>query len=234
MLTRYPHLQPVEDARLKSNYAMGKEVYEQQLDNQLDHLANCKHRMLHRLTPEQQKQLAALVFELSIHFEEHRRYAAELARLQKWIKSSRRLEHEVVQARRIISASIQRVRKLASDLNDPVGSDILAAAGGMRARVPLQELESWVNALVGNDYFRLFARDAATLAMVQLYWLFRHGFGFDAGRSELQVALMRNCLWTDFVKPVLYVFRNLGDQSTGCDAVRKAVQRFCVSQRTTP
>jgi hypothetical protein len=69
---------------------------------------------------------------------------------------------------------------------------------------------------------------------VQLYWLFRHGFDFDAGEAELRAALIRNCLWKDFAKPVRCSSRNLRDQSIGCDAVRKAVQRFRLPQGTTP
>lgn len=226
VLTRYPRLQPVEDA-------VGKEVYERQLARQLIQLASCSLRILKRLTPEQQKQVAALVYELSLHFEEHRRYAEELARLRELIKSWKRLEREVGQAKRKIDSAIERVLKFASALKDPVGSNILAASCKMKQRLSPQDLESWMNALVRNDYFRLFASDPSILAMVQLYWLFRHGFGFDAGESELRTALIRNCLWTNFVKPVRCISRKMTDQPIGCDAVRKAVRRFRLPKGTT-
>lgn len=234
VLTRYPQLQPGEDSRPKSNFASGKETYEQHLAAQLERVGDCNQRILRRLTPEHRKELAALVFELSLHFEEHRQYASTVTKLREEIENLKRLELKVNQARDVILSAIQEVHKLASKLNDPVGSDILAAASRMKVRASRQERESWMDTLIGNNYFQLFASDASTLAMVQLYWLFRHGFGFEAGESELRVALIRNCEWKNLVKPVRCVSRNLGDQSIGCDAVRKAVRRFRLPQGTTP
>jgi hypothetical protein len=111
-------LQAVEDSRPKSNFGIGRKAYEQDLAEQLKRLAYRNQRILKRLTPEQQRQLAGLVFELTIHFEEHRRRESTIAELREQLKDSKRLEHEVVRAKRVIGPAIQRLRGLASDLRD--------------------------------------------------------------------------------------------------------------------
>ena len=84
---------------------------------------------------------------------------------------------------------------------------------------------------LNSGYLAMFVRDPSTLSMVQLYWLLR-GFGLSAGESELRVGLIRNGLWKSSMGRVRCVTRRLGDQIIGCDAVRKAVQRFHLAKGT--
>jgi hypothetical protein len=63
-------------------------------------------------------------------------------------------------------------------------------------------------------------KDPTTDNMVHLFWFFHHECNLSRDESEKRTALIRNAFWTK-VKGIhkVMIFR-------GCDAVRKAVERF--------
>jgi len=76
--------------------------------------------------------------------------------------------------------------------------------------------------------------DPTTFAMVQLYWLLRHGCGLTGDESEVRVALIRNFFWAPLGVPKVK-FRPFYEEgeSQGCSAVRQAVRRFHLPKGTS-
>ena len=236
VLVRYPHLRPKEHVPPNRDVSAGQESFDWQLTKQQESLAECNKRILRKLDPEERNQLSALVFELSLHFEEHVNYARRLGELKRQIAKVKRLERTGAQAIAKINTELQQLSKISESVSDPVGLRIFAEA---QARMP-QSVDDlgWSERLEGrlqtlnSGYLAMFVRDPSTLSMVQLYWLLR-SFGLSAGESELRVGLIRNGLWEGSVRRVRCVARRLGDQIIGCDAVRKAVRRFQFPKGTT-
>jgi hypothetical protein len=235
VLARYPHLRPKEHIPPNRNVSAGQESFDRQLTKQQDGLAGCNKRILRKLDPEQRNQLSALAFELSLHVEEHVNYARRLEELKRQIAKVKQSEKAAAREIAKIDSGLKQLSKISESISDPVGSRILAEA---QERMP-QSVDhlGWSKRLEGVlqtlnvSYLAMFAEDPGTLSMVQLYWLFR-SFGLGAGESELRVGLIRNGLWKSSMGRVRCVTRRLGDQIIGCDAVRKAVQRFHLAKGT--
>jgi hypothetical protein len=216
MLTRYSTLRPAEDNRPKSNFPAGKATYEHHLAVEQQHLSLCEARILRMLLPEQRQQLSALVYELNLHFEEHRSYRDKMENLRALLRAedrNSRLEEKIRQGLEELSA-------IAEKLRDPLGEKLISDA------IQHFNVQNVERSLFKSAHFRIFADDPSTLAMVQLYWLFRHGFELSSGESEVRVAMIRNCFSRTWgVHKVARTARS-GVAAVGSDAVRKAVERF--------
>jgi hypothetical protein len=71
--------------------------------------------------------------------------------------------------------------------------------------------------------------------MVMLYWFFRHECKLPAGESEVRTAMIRKSFWAKFgIEKVVFRPKYSADESLGCEAVRKAVERFRLDRGTTP
>jgi hypothetical protein len=246
LLARYPHLRPnrlrydefIRKEHISySKVSPGKEYFDLQLAEQQELLDNCNKRILRKLDPEQRNQLSALVYELTIHFEEHIDYAGRLRELKKQSAQVKRAERVTARAMARINTELKQLSKIGESIGDAVGVRILAEAQKQMSKSvddlgwSPEQLDGRLQTL-NSSYLAMFVEDPSTLSMVQLYWLLL-SFGLSVGESELRVGLIRNGLWNCWVGPVRCVTRRLGDQMIGCDAVRKAVRRFQFPKGTT-
>ena len=78
-----------------------------------------------------------------------------------------------------------------------------------------------------TEYIKFLALTPLESEMVKLYWFFRHECGLQTGECEVRAALIRNCFWTKHgVRAVKIRQRYQDGETRGCDAVRRAVERF--------
>jgi hypothetical protein len=234
VLVRYPHLQPKK--RIPRNSA-GRKSFNRQLTKQQKRLAECNKRILRKLDPEQRKQLSALVYELTIHFEEQINYAGRLREFEKQSPQMKRAERVTARAKAKINTALNQLSKIGESIGDAVDVRTLAETQKQISQTiddlgwSPERLDDRLQAL-NSSYLAMFAQDPSTLSMVQLYSLLL-SFDLSVGESELRVGLIRNGLWKRWVGPVRCVTRRLDDQMIGCDAVRKAVRRFQFPKGTT-
>jgi hypothetical protein len=245
LLPRCPHLQPLDPGSrdYKNTFHDGKRTYEQQLREEQGRISDNldARRVLEGLSEDLSRQLAALVFDLTVELEEQvswttqpkqfEKCAREVARLERKLESFTRRAQADVRTMLDAVAALERLgagRRIHDSL-ERVSREIAA----LQPALPASYFRELREAVKESDYFQLVANDPATLAMVQLYWFFHHGCGLPVGESEVRVALIRNNLWSKKAGTVNYAVGST-EESRGCDAVRQAVNRYRLPEGTKP
>jgi len=240
LLTRYPRLQPRDDKIGERTYAKLVNRQEQQI------LAHPQaQQALVELSPERHKEVAALVFDWTVHFQEHAKWSKYPEQFRTRARQSARLARLLQSHRKKVQKSIVKIASAVSGFDPELGGkgivealqrnfEQIASAGLNTSPWDDGKLSSRVKE---SSYNQLFADDLVTLAMVQLFWFFRHGCELSVGESEVRAALIRNELWSDYADPVKRSIQKSesnqkNEESEGCDAVRQAVKRFRLPKGT--
>jgi hypothetical protein len=188
-------------------------------------------RVLERLSAELRPQLAALVADTVKDFEiydEHR-------------QTKRRVKQVGNQAdprNRMLNGKTLTARTALMELHDYAAKQdpVLGHSYKRAATYCLKELDRLDPAIAGAHFRQQYARlqagenhpvpdDPKSENMVKLYCFFKEGCDLTAGEAEVRTGLIRNAFWKDFADPV-DVHTHYGDgESSGCTAVRLAVQR---------
>jgi hypothetical protein len=242
LLTRHPHLQPPDPIGrdYKKTYQVGKQTYERQLREQQERIsADLEARqVLEGLSEVQCRQLAALVFELTVELQEHVKWKALPNELQKRTRPFARLVRGLETDARQMEKIIERTLAKMPEVDRLIGRDIhyslvLISLQVAKFKAALQaSFPGDVNAEAKNsDYYRKAVQDTPDRAMVELYWLLHYGCWLAVGESEFRVALIRNNLWLEYAGAVSCTIGS-GEESRGCDAVRLAVRRFRLPEGT--
>src|SRR5262249_25309541 len=124
-----------------------------------------------------------------------------------------------------VRSALEDLCEYAKSINPIVGREYLIAADKcLKVLIEPQDSSDFYRS-VASEYPRL--EDPVRLAMVQLYWLLRHGCGLSGHESEVRVALIRNALWTKHgITAIPIRAKGTPVKSKGCDAVHVAVMRF--------
>ena len=244
-LTRYPRLQPHEPERgdLLGGYVRpGRQTYERQLREQEERISSNPgaHRALRKLCPEQRREVSALVNDLTVELEQHVRWKRMPEQMVRGTAPMKRLFRSMESKIRKLGTAAEEALRVARRLERLVGPDIQGDLRRISTQVTslgttLRTIHpcTQANAVRNSDYFQMAANDTPSFAMVQLFWLFHYGCALTVGDSEVRVAAIRNALWSKYATRVECAIRK-SDESEGCDAVRRAVERFSPLKRTTP
>jgi hypothetical protein len=231
-LTRYPHLQPHDQ-----NDDVGKRTYEERLRKQEELLSsNSKSRQaLRKLSPGLRREVSALVSDLTMELEQHVKWKQMPMQMVKGTASQGRILRSLESKIRKLETTLGQMVNLTSKLPWPeidgdvrkISKQVALFRAAMRPLAPRRQ----ANAVRNSDYFQMAAKDTPIFAMVRLFWLFHYGCKLTVGDAEVRVAAIRNALWSEYAEPVECAIRK-SDESKGCDAVRKAVERFRLPKGT--
>lgn len=207
-------------------------------------------RVLTKLNSGQRQQLAALVSDsiLSIiEYPKKMRLKRELQSLVKTapaqVRKSKRKLHKIIQDAEDNRNYTRHIHPWLRPGRTQRAERILAAARGTlensRPEAARNDSHDALNKLAEGPSFRKeidrLAQNPLEFEMVKLYWFFRHECKLPIGESEVRVAMIRNSFWTELgIEQVHFCDEYRGDEPIGCDAVRKAVERFRLEWGTTP
>jgi hypothetical protein len=224
-LTRYPRLRPKGDP-------IGERTYQKCLAKQIaefeEHLE--ARRVLTKLSAYQRKELAALVFDWTCHFIDQAEWKEKTEISNALVRGSKKIERATKSLLNNIQAAVEKIPEAGFESVVEAIKDSHETISGALMTSP----DQYQKVADAMKNFPIYEEDLTTLAMVQLYWLFHRSFRLPVGESEERVALIRNSLWSRYAKPVTLAISYSGEESRGCDAVRRAVQRYQPQKGTSP
>lgn len=207
-------------------------------------------RVLKGLTSEQRQQLAALLSDSILSFTEYRKEKRLKRMFQALIKTgpgqirkSDRKVRKTIQAAResreyamhlhpwLKLGRLDKAERILTVVSKTLNRDFREAThnSSQAALIRLAKDSSF------REKIDRLAVNPLKFDMVMLYWFFTYECKLPAGESEVRVAMVRNSFWKEFgINGVPYHPKNIGDEPVGCDAVRKAVERFRLDLGTTP
>jgi len=228
-LTRYPRLRPHDDPA-------GRRTYLQHLGKQVSDIdANPEAaQAIEGLSLRQRSEVAALVFDCTLDLQEHTRWRGEDENYESLTRQAERLARNLESCKRSMRKAFDHFASATSGLTPMLDAEKIRwelenHIAAVEATILTSKLKG---AVKRSSYYQAFADDPTALAMVKLFWLFHYGCRLSVGKSEVRVALIRNGLWSEYTKSTRYAVGG-PEEARGCDAVRKAVERFRLPQRTS-
>jgi hypothetical protein len=245
MLVRYPHLRPdIASAMSPSKKYLGsseqsfwKHIAEQ---DKVIAAHSTGKRAVENLTPDQRKQLAAMVIDHRHDGDINAQSGAGAKALAKAVKEAasrqRKLERWLKDAR----TALARIKGLTEDLHPGMGGPYKMAAEDCLDRlnnmvIPPSTPETWRERRQAHTDTWGTPEDQSSFALVELYWFFRHECKQSGKESEVRAAIIRNEFSASPGTPKLAyksTYERETAESKGCSAVRIAVSRYRPSQAT--
>jgi hypothetical protein len=211
---------------------------------------NGARRVLEGLTSAERQQLAALLSDSELSFHEYPRLKQLKRELQSLVKTAPAQARKLKRKLHKFTRAAEDYRNYSTQIHpwlrpgsaQQAGRILAAARGALKNTAPEAARNNsldGLNKLAKAPSFRkevdLLAGNPLEPEMVMLYWFFRHECKLPVGESEVRTAMIRNSFWAKFgIKKVVFRSKYSGDESIGCEAVRKAVERFRLDQGTTP
>jgi hypothetical protein len=208
-----------------------------------------RDRILGELNWEQTQQLAALVLDIKESMRTYGSYRVSVRRNQELSKVGPRRLKKLESKRRDAQDALESLRKYAHKVGAILGFEYerlavncleiltmcidelpekkVSAYGYPRRTV--SRMRRVIFAASAYKYLRGLKgpsqqfEEPSTRGLVQLFWFFHHEAAIPVGEAEVKVAMIAN----DFLDMTLkYVSQDGDAESRGCDAVRKAVERY--------
>jgi hypothetical protein len=246
MLARYPNLHPQRvpgDAHSRIMCESGERTAAQLFAEWETRIAQdtVAAPCLRSLSPEQRRQLAALLLETVVALEMRPALArgsqfkrqlikeatTRLGALSRKLKKARQsIEELMAYAQdsgkgKTVDASRHSARLV-------LGQPYQFAAGKALRALDIKGLpDAREHAELASKSFPREDEDPEVFGMVQLYWFFRHECSLSGNESEVRAARLRNAFWTEHgIRTVMYRAGYDKVESKGCEAVHVAVNRF--------
>jgi hypothetical protein len=185
-------------------------------------------RILRGLNADQSRQLAGLLLDLAEAMEYYVSRGRSSQTAQRLAREADRRARKLSRKTSKLRGDLEGLRKYARRLHPLLGlryfraaDDCLDILSGLREDPFALEVSRSLKA----EYRPL--ENPRQLAMVELYWFFRHECGRSGHESEVRVAMMLNeFLRSGGAGELKYSSTYDGIESQGCAAVRLAVSRY--------
>jgi len=248
MFRRYPDLQPTPISApkyRKVNFQSGRRVFEETIARWEERIAAHEKasRTLNELSPDQRRQLAALIADCISDFEWHKLYAKHRDELSGLAREADRRIRQVRRKVKKAGDALEGAIKYGSELDPLFSSEFTSTTENKFKELLAEDKDSLIHHLLPSTFwqaaldhlpqFHPVRENPTTTAMVQIFWFYKHGCGLSGHESEVRVALIRNTFWSAWTNPVKYLAYYDGAESQGCSTGRNAVSRFNPLKGTT-